>query len=183
MYTGSFMTFFWYSSTGSQDGQTSNPSSSNSSQDSLHKAPKKKGIKSSIGRLFGKKEKGRPGQGSKEALGQGWFAFSYTVREDGLRGLVLHIPAKLYCKGLNWEWLKFGFFFCRWHGRSRWFLSGCIRSQQTWRSGWEKQENAEKVSYQIFVILCYSCIALFKNAVVLFFSLLLEYFCLIWFYG
>nr|XP_009508641.1 PREDICTED: liprin-alpha-1 [Phalacrocorax carbo] len=48
-------------STGSQDGQTSNPSSSNSSQDSLHKAPKKKGIKSSIGRLFGKKEKGRPG--------------------------------------------------------------------------------------------------------------------------
>ncbi|NWT19750.1 LIPA1 protein, partial [Vireo altiloquus] len=57
-------------STGSQDGQTSNPSSSNSSQDSLHKAPKKKGIKSSIGRLFGKKEKGRPGQTSKEALGQ-----------------------------------------------------------------------------------------------------------------
>uniref|UniRef100_A0A8C2U1S4 PTPRF interacting protein alpha 1 n=1 Tax=Coturnix japonica TaxID=93934 RepID=A0A8C2U1S4_COTJA len=54
----------------SQDGQTSNPSSSNSSQDSLHKAPKKKGIKSSIGRLFGKKEKGRPGQASKEALGQ-----------------------------------------------------------------------------------------------------------------
>ncbi|KFP04339.1 Liprin-alpha-1 [Calypte anna] len=54
----------------SQDGQTSNPSSSNSSQDSLHKAPKKKGIKSSIGRLFGKKEKGRPGQTSKENLGQ-----------------------------------------------------------------------------------------------------------------
>ncbi|NWZ81003.1 LIPA1 protein, partial [Poecile atricapillus] len=53
-----------------KNGQTSNPSSSNSSQDSLHKAPKKKGIKSSIGRLFGKKEKGRPGQGSKESLGQ-----------------------------------------------------------------------------------------------------------------
>nr|XP_036866558.1 liprin-alpha-2 isoform X22 [Manis javanica] len=33
-----------------------------SSQDSLHKAPKKKGIKSSIGRLFGKKEKARLGQ-------------------------------------------------------------------------------------------------------------------------
>ncbi|XP_049617519.1 liprin-alpha-2 isoform X3 [Syngnathus scovelli] len=32
-----------------------------SSQDSLHKQPKKKGIKSSIGRLFGKKEKGRMG--------------------------------------------------------------------------------------------------------------------------
>ncbi|XP_065738058.1 liprin-alpha-4 isoform X4 [Phocoena phocoena] len=37
----------------------SNPSSSNSSQDSLHKGTKRKGIKSSIGRLFGKKEKGR----------------------------------------------------------------------------------------------------------------------------
>ncbi|XP_026554915.1 liprin-alpha-2 isoform X3 [Pseudonaja textilis] len=34
----------------------------NSSQDSLHKTPKKKGIKSSIGRLFGKKEKARLGQ-------------------------------------------------------------------------------------------------------------------------
>ncbi|XP_063761417.1 liprin-alpha-2 isoform X3 [Eleginops maclovinus] len=36
-------------------------SSVGSSQDSLHKQPKKKGIKSSIGRLFGKKEKGRMG--------------------------------------------------------------------------------------------------------------------------
>uniref|UniRef100_A0A670ICF9 PTPRF interacting protein alpha 1 n=1 Tax=Podarcis muralis TaxID=64176 RepID=A0A670ICF9_PODMU len=60
-------------------GQVSNPSSSNSSQDSLHKAPKKKGIKSSIGRLFGKKEKGRPGQISKESGGQ---ADSST--QDGL---------------------------------------------------------------------------------------------------
>uniref|UniRef100_A0AAQ5X3F9 SAM domain-containing protein n=1 Tax=Amphiprion ocellaris TaxID=80972 RepID=A0AAQ5X3F9_AMPOC len=46
-----------------QDGQGSNPSSSNSSQDSLNKAAKKKSIKSSIGRLFGKKEKGRPTYG------------------------------------------------------------------------------------------------------------------------
>ncbi|XP_058857738.1 liprin-alpha-1-like isoform X2 [Acipenser ruthenus] len=59
------------SSTGSQDGQGSNPSSSNSSQDSLNKAPKKKSIKSSIGRLFGKKEKGRPGPPGKEPMGQG----------------------------------------------------------------------------------------------------------------
>ncbi|KAG8430081.1 hypothetical protein GDO86_018513 [Hymenochirus boettgeri] len=59
------------SSTGSQEGQVSNPSSSNSSQDSLNKAPKKKGIKSSIGRLFGKKEKGRPGQLGKDSLGPG----------------------------------------------------------------------------------------------------------------
>uniref|UniRef100_A0A673X398 PTPRF interacting protein alpha 1 n=1 Tax=Salmo trutta TaxID=8032 RepID=A0A673X398_SALTR len=55
-----------------QDGQGSNPSSSNSSQDSLNKAAKKKSIKSSIGRLFGKKEKGRPGPpGSKESPGTG----------------------------------------------------------------------------------------------------------------
>uniref|UniRef100_A0A4W3JJZ3 PTPRF interacting protein alpha 4 n=1 Tax=Callorhinchus milii TaxID=7868 RepID=A0A4W3JJZ3_CALMI len=46
--------------------QASNPSSSNSSQDSLHKGLRKKGIKSSIGRLFGKKEKGRLGQFSKD---------------------------------------------------------------------------------------------------------------------
>ncbi|KAI4589117.1 hypothetical protein MJG53_003525 [Ovis ammon polii x Ovis aries] len=55
--------------TGSQDGPGGKPSNSNSSQDSLAKAPKKKGIKSSIGRLLGKKEKGRPGHSSKEALG------------------------------------------------------------------------------------------------------------------
>ncbi|XP_010191166.1 PREDICTED: liprin-alpha-1 [Mesitornis unicolor] len=71
-------------STGSQDGQTSNPSSSNSSQDSLHKAPKKKGIKSSIGRLFGKKEKGRPGQTSKEALGQVGMAEADSSSQDAL---------------------------------------------------------------------------------------------------
>ncbi|CDQ97881.1 unnamed protein product [Oncorhynchus mykiss] len=42
-------------------------SSSNSSQDSLHKASKKKSIKSSIGRLFGKKEKGRMGPAGRES--------------------------------------------------------------------------------------------------------------------
>ncbi|KAA0721096.1 Liprin-alpha-2 Protein tyrosine phosphatase receptor type f polypeptide-interacting protein alpha-2 [Triplophysa tibetana] len=42
-----------------------------SSQDSLHKQPKKKGIKSSIGRLFGKKEKARLGQLGKEFMGPG----------------------------------------------------------------------------------------------------------------
>ncbi|XP_060040045.1 liprin-alpha-1 isoform X1 [Erinaceus europaeus] len=57
-------------STGSQDGPVSNPSSSSSSQDSLHKAPRRKGLKSSIGRLFSKKEKGRPGPAGREPLGQ-----------------------------------------------------------------------------------------------------------------
>ncbi|KAF7252076.1 Liprin-alpha-1 [Varanus komodoensis] len=71
-------------STGSQDGQVSNPSSSNSSQDSLHKAPKKKGIKSSIGRLFGKKEKGRPGQINKESLGQVSVIEPDSSTQDGL---------------------------------------------------------------------------------------------------
>ncbi|XP_062973451.1 liprin-alpha-1 isoform X3 [Elgaria multicarinata webbii] len=71
-------------STGSQDGQVSNPSSSNSSQDSLHKAPKKKGIKSSIGRLFGKKEKGRPGQINKDSLGQVSVIEADSSTQDGL---------------------------------------------------------------------------------------------------
>uniref|UniRef100_A0A7N6A8T3 SAM domain-containing protein n=1 Tax=Anabas testudineus TaxID=64144 RepID=A0A7N6A8T3_ANATE len=53
------------------DGQGSNPSSSNSSQDSLNKAAKKKSIKSSIGRLFGKKEKGRPSIPGKDSPSQG----------------------------------------------------------------------------------------------------------------
>ncbi|XP_053199917.1 liprin-alpha-2 isoform X3 [Scomber japonicus] len=45
----------------SLEAEASALSSVASSQDSLHKQPKKKGIKSSIGRLFGKKEKGRMG--------------------------------------------------------------------------------------------------------------------------
>ncbi|XP_069046408.1 liprin-alpha-4 isoform X2 [Lepisosteus oculatus] len=48
-------------------GPEEQTSSSNSSQDSLHRGNKKKGIKSSIGRLFGKKEKGRFMQMGKEA--------------------------------------------------------------------------------------------------------------------
>ncbi|XP_073397854.1 liprin-alpha-1 isoform X3 [Dendrobates tinctorius] len=71
-------------STGSQDGQVSNPSSSNSSQDSLNKAPKKKGIKSSIGRLFGKKEKGRPGQLGKESLGSGGIPEFENASQESL---------------------------------------------------------------------------------------------------
>ncbi|EMP26546.1 Liprin-alpha-2 [Chelonia mydas] len=56
----------------SLEEQTSNLSSSTSSQDSLHKGSKRKGIKSSIGRLFGKKEKGRLIQLSRDgATGHG----------------------------------------------------------------------------------------------------------------
>ncbi|XP_077622642.1 liprin-alpha-1 isoform X5 [Crocuta crocuta] len=71
-------------STGSQDGPVSNPSSSNSSQDSLHKAPKKKGIKSSIGRLFGKKEKGRPGHTGKEPAGPAAVSEAENSSQDAL---------------------------------------------------------------------------------------------------
>lgn len=44
------------------------------SQDSLHKASKKKSIKSSIGRLFGKKEKGRIGAPGRESASLGGCA-------------------------------------------------------------------------------------------------------------
>ncbi|XP_055584246.1 liprin-alpha-4 isoform X8 [Falco biarmicus] len=66
----------------SLEEQASNPSS-NSSQDSLHKGSKRKGIKSSIGRLFGKKEKGRLIQLSREgATGQ---AVLLTEMEVGMQ--------------------------------------------------------------------------------------------------
>uniref|UniRef100_A0AAZ3QNI2 SAM domain-containing protein n=1 Tax=Oncorhynchus tshawytscha TaxID=74940 RepID=A0AAZ3QNI2_ONCTS len=53
-------------------GYASGLSSVASSQDSINKQPKKKGIKSSIGRLFGKKEKTRLAQlhAHREAIGQ-----------------------------------------------------------------------------------------------------------------
>ncbi|XP_009667838.1 liprin-alpha-2 isoform X13 [Struthio camelus] len=58
----------------------------NSSQDSLHKAPKKKGIKSSIGRLFGKKEKARLGQLSKELVvpSQGGYMETEVAAQESL---------------------------------------------------------------------------------------------------
>ncbi|KAI4573648.1 hypothetical protein MJT46_004888 [Ovis ammon polii x Ovis aries] len=74
------------SPTGSQDGPGGKPSNSNSSQDSVPKAPKKKGIRSSIGRLLGKKEKGRPGHSSKEAFGPGALIHSFSGPTVLLRG-------------------------------------------------------------------------------------------------
>ncbi|XP_054615923.1 liprin-alpha-3 [Dunckerocampus dactyliophorus] len=52
--------------------------STNSSQDSLHKSSKKKSIKSSIGRLFWKKEKGRMGQPGRD----GSSSLASTPSED-----------------------------------------------------------------------------------------------------
>nr|XP_046270099.1 liprin-alpha-3 isoform X1 [Scatophagus argus] len=53
-------------------------SSSNSSQDSLHKSSKKKSIKSSIGRLFGKRDKVRMGQPGRD----GSASLASTPSED-----------------------------------------------------------------------------------------------------
>lgn len=75
----------------SLEAEASTLSSVASSQDSLHKQPKKKGIKSSIGRLFGKKEKGRlahlahrhvmvdpQGGRSQDGRSDPWFRPFYT---------------------------------------------------------------------------------------------------------
>ena len=75
------------SSTGSEDNPENKPSSSTSRQDLLHKAPKKKGIESSIRRWFHRKEKGRPEHPGKEALAPGGC---FTVqREEACR----HVPS------------------------------------------------------------------------------------------
>uniref|UniRef100_A0A8C6WDY1 SAM domain-containing protein n=1 Tax=Nannospalax galili TaxID=1026970 RepID=A0A8C6WDY1_NANGA len=71
------------------EGQDSNPSSSNSSQDSLHKGAKRKGIKSSIGRLFGKKEKGRLIQLSRDVTGHVLVTDSELSLQEPM------VPAKL----------------------------------------------------------------------------------------
>uniref|UniRef100_H0WHH2 PTPRF interacting protein alpha 4 n=1 Tax=Otolemur garnettii TaxID=30611 RepID=H0WHH2_OTOGA len=78
------------SSCSALEDQGSNPSSSNSSQDSLHKGAKRKGIKSSIGRLFGKKEKGRLIQLSRDgATGHVMLTDSELSLQEPL------VPAKL----------------------------------------------------------------------------------------
>uniref|UniRef100_A0A8C2XG87 PTPRF interacting protein alpha 1 n=1 Tax=Cyclopterus lumpus TaxID=8103 RepID=A0A8C2XG87_CYCLU len=76
------------------DGQGSDPSSSNSSQDSLNKAAKKKSIKSSIGRLFGKKEKGRPSLPGKDSPGQAGTPEAESSPKDGLGMGTLGGPAE-----------------------------------------------------------------------------------------
>ncbi|KAK9542190.1 hypothetical protein VZT92_000073 [Zoarces viviparus] len=79
---------------GLHDGQGSNPSSSNSSQDSLNKAAKKKSIKSSIGRLFGKKEKGRPSIPGKDSPGQAGTPEAESSPKDGVGMGTLGGPAE-----------------------------------------------------------------------------------------
>uniref|UniRef100_A0A8D1ZEB1 SAM domain-containing protein n=1 Tax=Sus scrofa TaxID=9823 RepID=A0A8D1ZEB1_PIG len=60
------------------------PSRGEGTPDSLHKAPKKKSIKSSIGRLFGKKEKGRMGPPGRDSSSLAGTPSDETLAADPL---------------------------------------------------------------------------------------------------